>query len=410
MSELQHIHSKESIIKTIDSFSYTTALLTAMSFCFYMVLGLYTIALFIGIISLCFGLIILLNKKKHHKAAKFSIISVSIIGILIFSAYLGFNSGFVFYIFASPHLIYLLFNFRKKQPLYLSMFLYIVAFILTFILDYFKIFNGITIPPHIKDIIFGLNFIFSLIFCFVLISIFAKNNDEYIHLLEETNLLLNEKVQQKNKIHEQLTQNLNDKDKLLAEVHHRVKNNLAFISGLLELQNFYVSDATLSNILSDSSTRIKAIALLHEKFYEHKSLEQIEFKSFIDILIKHLTLRYKSKFNQNVNYILNIDNIHLQMNKALPLSLLINELITNSLKHAFKNIEKPEIQIKVKLDNSTINFLYTDNGNGFNLKNEMKENSLGLNLIDAFTKQLKSQKDFYSESNKGISLKLNFTI
>ena len=288
--------------------------------------------------------------------------------------------------------------------------LYIGAFILTYLLDGYQLFDNIKIPTYLKDITFGLNFIFSLVSCFVLISIFAKNNDGYINLLEQTNQLLNDKIQQKNKTYEQLTKSLDDKDKLLAEVHHRVKNNLAFISGLLELQNFYVSDSTLSNILSDSSTRIKAIALLHEKFYEHKTLEQIELKTFLDILIKHLNVRYRTPHNINVKYNLTIDDLHLQMNKALPFALLLNELITNSLKHAFKGRENSLIEISVKVQNNTVEFIYTDNGIGFDIKNESKENSLGINLIDAFTKQIKAQNEFSSEIDIGVKMNLCFNL
>ena len=138
--------------------------------------------------------------------------------------------------------------------------IYILTFLLTFILDDYNLITKLEIENNLKTLMYGYNFVFSMIFSYILITIFAKNNDNYIKLIEKANKQLNIEIEQKNKMNEKLEETLKEKDILLAEVHHRVKNNLSYISGLLELQNFYVKDNKLSNILNDTSARIKSIA------------------------------------------------------------------------------------------------------------------------------------------------------
>ena len=205
----------------------------------------------------------------------------------------------------------------------------------------------------------------------------------------------------------QLQSTLKEKDILLSEVHHRVKNNLAFISGLLELQNFYVSDKRLSDILSDTSARIKSIALLHEKFYEHHSLDKIEISSFVDVLVEHINICYQNKFNA-IKLHIEIDSVNLNMSEALPFALLINELITNSYKHAFKNRETGNIYLSLTQNDKELFLQYKDDGIGFDFEKDIKDNSLGMNLIDAFTMQLKGKKTLSTKKGLGCIFTLQF--
>ena len=208
-------------------------------------------------------------------------------------------------------------------------------------------------------------------------------------------------------MNEKLEETLKEKDILLAEVHHRVKNNLSYISGLLELQNFYVKDNKLSNILNDTSARIKSIALLHEKFYEQNTIEKIDMRSFLNILIEHINICYDNKFNA-IKIHSEIENVSLTMTEALPFSLLINELLTNSYKHAFSNKESGNIYINLTEIEKEVTLQYKDDGIGFDIEKDIKDNSLGMNLIDAFTMQLKGKKAFTSTTNLGCSFTLQF--
>lgn len=407
MKEFKHIQSKESIIKTIDKFCLTTAIISWISVPLYIVMGIYEISAMVGVVGCMFWGIRHYNKNGHHNFARFSIILVTILGVLGFSLFLGFNTGIVFYIFASPHLIYLLFDFRKKLPIYITMGVYIITFLLTFILDDYHLIGKLEIEPHLKNLMYAYNFVFSMVFSYILITIFAKNNDEYINLIENANKLLNEEIEQKNIMNAQLQSTLKEKNILLAEVHHRVKNNLAFISGLLELQNFYVSDKRLSDILSDTSARIKSIALLHEKFYEHNNLDKIEISSFVDVLVEHINICYQNKFNA-IKLHIEIDSVNLNMTEALPFALLINELITNSYKHAFKNRETGNIYLSLTQNEKELFLQYKDDGIGFDIEKDVKDNSLGMNLIDAFTMQLKGKKTLSTKKDLGCIFTLQF--
>ena len=346
--------------------------------------------------------------------ARMAIICATNLGVLVFSLYLGFNSGIFFYLFAAPHLIYLLFNIKERKAIYISMGSYMLTYILAYIGDQYHIMERISIPTQTLHIIYILNFLFGITFSFVLITIFARNNDNYIDLLIDSNsnlkehqtLLQTENIE-KNKINTELTKTLKEKEILLSEIHHRVKNNLAVISGLIELQNFYVKDEKASAILKESRNRIKSIAVLHEKFYESKNLETIEIRSYVDELIYFIKLSFSNQ-QKDIKIHTQIDNIELSMAYALPFSLLLNELITNSYKHAFKDKVSGNIYITFIKYQSKLILNFKDDGCGFDLSKVNKENSLGMNLIEAFSNQLKAQTTCESKKDEGTEFKLQF--
>ena len=346
--------------------------------------------------------------------ARVAIICVTNIGVLTFSIYLGFNSGIFFYLFAAPHLIYLLFSIKKTTTVYACMGSYALTFVLAYIADQLHITQSSPLTEKTLHVIYGLNFLFSITFSFVLISIFAKNNDNHIDLLIESNKTLQEheahlqtEISEKNKLNKELSKTIKEKEVLLSEIHHRVKNNLAVISGLIDLQNFYVKDEKASAILKESRNRIKSIALLHEKFYENNSLDKIEIRSYVDELIYFIQLSFSNQ-KKEIKIHTQIENIELSMANALPFSLLLNELFTNSYKHAFKDKSNGNIYITLIKHQDTLIFKFKDDGAGFNKSELDKENSLGMNLIEAFTKQLKAQSTSESNKDMGMEFRLEF--
>ena len=129
--------------------------------------------------------------------------------------------------------------------------------------------------------------------------------------------------------------------------------------------------------------------MLHEKLYESKNLEKIEIRSYVDELIYFIRLSFSDQQKQ-VNIHCQIDTIDLDMDQALPFSLLLNELITNSYKHAFINRSSGNIYISFTKHDEQLTLHYRDDGVGFNFTESNKTNSLGMNLINAFSKQLKA--------------------
>ena len=139
-------------------------------------------------------------------------------------------------------------------------------------------------------------------------------------------------------------QSLQEKTTLLAEIHHRVKNNLAIVSGLLQLQKAEVADAQLSAIFDQSINRIISIAMVHELMYNTKDLSSINVHEYLDKLIPAISATMQSDIH-SVDFKIEVEDYRININQAIPLGLLLNELITNSFKYAFTGREKNAITI-----------------------------------------------------------------
>ena len=416
MSLLTNIYhnNKEVLVKTINRFTLTTCIFAVFSAVLYFYLEMYQLTLFTSIIGVLYFVVYILNRKAYHSLTRVMAIVVSNIGVILFSTYLGFNSGIYLYLFASPQLIYLLFRGDQKLNIYFTLGFTLSTFFIVYAIEHFNLIEHTIQNESVVQIIYGINFVFSMIFGIVLVAIFAKNNDTFIELLKESNTSLeNQKenlkneIESKSNINKQLEKSIREKEVLLSEVHHRVKNNLAVISGLLELQNIYVKDKVVSDILTDSKNRIKTIALLHEKLYQHHDLNKIDFQKYISELIGFIQLSY-SKSSKSVQIIQEVEQVDFSMESALPFSLFIHELITNSFKHAFEGKENGIITIRLGKMDTGYNFHYADNGIGFDPEKVADKNSIGINLINAFTEQLDGELIEYTEIGKGCNISLTF--
>jgi len=183
-----------------------------------------------------------------------------------------------------------------------------------------------------------------------------------------------------------LRASLEDKTVLLREVHHRVKNNLAVIAALLEIQLQGVKDPVATAVLKDLETRVRSIALVHELLYQNGNLARINFQEYLDSLLQDL--RYSLAPGRNILCIARAPGISLGIDLAVPCGMIINELVTNSLKYAFpdgksfngKNI--PEIKVEIQKDNGHYRILVTDNGIGFPKGVDLNNSpSFGLSLV-----------------------------
>ncbi len=186
-----------------------------------------------------------------------------------------------------------------------------------------------------------------------------------------------------------LESSLSEKEILLKEIHHRVKNNLQIISSLIVLQEQYVKDERVLHIFKDFQSRIKVMALIHQALYNSENLNKICLSSFIKNLVNNLFKVYSANSKQ-IKLQLNIENIDLSLDKANACGLIINELVSNSLKHAFSknNDGKIVVTLKKTINNRTLLDVY-DNGIGFPKDVDYKNsNTLGLKLISTITKQM----------------------
>lgn len=212
------------------------------------------------------------------------------------------------------------------------------------------------------------------------------------------------------KAQETVTASLKEKEVLLAELNHRVKNNLAIISGLLNLQESSIDNEEAKKILHDSRTRIMSMALVHKMLYENPELKNIQIAKYTSGLLAELLYSYN--ITKNIKLIEDYDDIRLPVSKSVPLGLILNEIITNSIKYAFthNHIVPRVFEISIKQDGDRVILLAKDNGQGFskdfNLENE--SHSLGIFLIKTLVEQIEGRVEFLNEN--GAKIRLEFAL
>lgn len=175
---------------------------------------------------------------------------------------------------------------------------------------------------------------------------------------------------------------------LMKELHHRVKNNLQIISSLLSLQSFKIKDDTAAKAVREGQQRIEAMSLIHQRLYTRDNITEINIREFITDLVDSLQSAYGFG-TDDITILLDIDNELMNVDQAIPLSLIVNELVTNAFKYAYTDNDKPELKISLNKDDNGINLEVADNGKGVNMEEwKDKEGSFGKELIATFVKQL----------------------
>ncbi len=200
---------------------------------------------------------------------------------------------------------------------------------------------------------------------------------------------------------------IDEKNTLLKEVHHRVKNSFQIVSSLLYLQSENVSDQKAKLAIKEAENRVRSMVLVHQKLYNKDELVGINAKEYISDLVKDI-LESHSTQKEPIPYQLNIQPIILDIETITPLGLILNELIINSLKHAFNDIDtESKINVDFRKQNDKLVLQVTDNGKGF--EGEIKQNSFGVKLMKALSKQLKATLNYDSELDKGTKAILNIS-
>ena len=200
---------------------------------------------------------------------------------------------------------------------------------------------------------------------------------------------ISQDITERKQAEEKIKRSLAEKVVLLREIHHRVKNNLQIISSLLNLQAEYIKDKKSLVLFKESIGRIKAMAILHEKLYLSEDLGRIDFAEYIRSLLSSLMQSYEEK-SRSVSLRRDVENITKNIDKAIPCGLIINELVTNSLKHAFPGERKGEILIEASSNEDNLATLtVSDNGIGFPEGIDIRNTeSLGMQLVITLVNQL----------------------
>jgi PAS domain S-box-containing protein len=182
---------------------------------------------------------------------------------------------------------------------------------------------------------------------------------------------------------------LKEKEILIKEIHHRVKNNLQLISSLLDLQSEQIPNEKAREIFNDSKNRIRLMASFYEQMYQSKDIADVNLKEYIENITTKIYHSYRKR-DHNIELKLDIDKISINLDTMLTCSFIISELVTNSLKHAFNTSKKGIISIYLHKMNNHFNLIINDNGTGIPKNiNYQKTTTLGLQLVNMFVLQLK---------------------
>lgn len=220
---------------------------------------------------------------------------------------------------------------------------------------------------------------------------YSKINDEEV-------VIISRNVTSTVEYEEKLIESVKEKEVLLKEVHHRVKNNLQVINSILNLQSSYVKDDETLQIIIESQNRIRSMSYIHESLYQTKDFASINFKDYITNLVQNLIHSYEV-YSDQTELDLQVEQVELALDQAIPCGLILNELITNSLKYAYPNKEGGKITIGVKEEKGKVFIKVQDFGvglpKGFNIS---ESDTLGLSLVDTLIDQLDGELQLETES------------
>jgi two-component sensor histidine kinase/DNA-binding NarL/FixJ family response regulator len=239
-------------------------------------------------------------------------------------------------------------------------------------------------------------------------------NKDLIAEIENRKLIeieLQQEIVERRQITQELKKSLEEKELLLKEIHHRVKNNLFIISSLLEMQATYLNSPELSKIINNSQNRLMSMALIHEQLYGDKGLSTINFAQYLTALTDNLKNSYLSTA---INFTVEIEDMYLNVETITPCGLIINELITNAVEHAFSADRFQGNQGNIFLSakhnsDGEIALIVQDNGIGCtDLRIFYESESLGMNLITTLVEQLEGTLQVTSNYSSGTEITIVF--
>ncbi len=213
-------------------------------------------------------------------------------------------------------------------------------------------------------------------------------------------------ITERKRAEKMIKQSLLEKEVLLKEIHHRVKNNMAIITGLLNLQsNAIKSKTNLTDAFKESVNRIRSMALVHEKLYKSDDFSKIEFREYIQSMASELVRSYD--IYNKVQVVYDLEDVELDINQAIPCGLILNELVTNSLKHAFPHQDEGTLWIQLSiLSSNRLQLTVRDNGIGCEEEKIENSNTLGIQLVKNLSKQIHGSMEYICD--QGAQFKISF--
>jgi two-component sensor histidine kinase len=291
------------------------------------------------------------------------------------------------YLFLIPLTISLLMLIRRKeiQKNVIALFVILFAFLLIGIIGYKLTWFDSTLSHPEIVMVRGINIFFSSFLTLIVTGIIVNQNSKQEL---ELNALLKEK------------------ETLLAEINHRVKNNMNVITSLLNLKKDLCATDEAREALEDSKHRVYSMALIHQKVYGSSSVRKVDFQEYISELAEELVSSYSLEKSVKLN--IQADDCLLGLDVAVPCSLIINEVLTNSLKHAYRKGATLKLSVIIKKNENAIEIIMSDNGPGFANDEKPIKDSLGITLIELLCGQLEASYSFKNQN--GLVFTANFNL
>ncbi len=342
------------------------------------------------------SLILYFNHKRWHMAASYAFVITMVFTLTYVSNYYERSTGTMVYFFPVIFCIALLHNPNKpKYHLVINMVLILLGFIISqsFQLSFIK-------PGEFSDeqivllryynIYFSVSITIAMVFLLIQqVNKQYKELNALIHKLEDNQIIV--------------SASLKEKEILIKELQHRVKNNMSILIGLFNFQRESSNNQEVKNALIEAKNRVLSIAMVHQHLYGKTDLSKINLKNYISELTDEVVNSHPQYTETKI--IKDLEDVTVDITKAIPIGLIINEVYTNSFKHAFKNAGvTPEFRIGLKQQNNSIELTMNDNGSGFPETIIKNSNSLGQNLMESLTDQIDGKISFTNRSGALVSL------
>ncbi|MEQ9232275.1 MAG: histidine kinase dimerization/phosphoacceptor domain -containing protein, partial [Cyclobacteriaceae bacterium] len=230
-----------------------------------------------------------------------------------------------------------------------------------------------------------------------------KTLEETVERRTEQLRLSNEQIEKDKAL---ISKSLAERESLLKEIHHRVKNNLQIIASLLYLQSGKFEDEDYKKVLEEGQGRVRSMALIHQKLYENEDLKSIPFDEYLTELVTEIRASFGAEMKK-VSININAENIQFDIDTAIPLGLIVNEMATNAFKYAFEGLASGSFSISIYREENMYNIKIQDDGKGIPEAVDLrKAKSLGLRLVRMLSQQLEGEFQF--QTTNGTSFELKF--
>lgn len=249
--------------------------------------------------------------------------------------------------------------------------------------------------PHLYIILWTLNFFVYTLLFFLFIALMYR----IYYIQNQAKTRLRKKDAALNKL-------IEEKEWLIGEIHHRVKNNLQIVMSLLQRQSSFIDNKEALEAIKNSEHRMQSIALLHQKLYQSDDLSFIDMAGYINELVNYLKDCFEME--ERINFIQDIQNIQLEISQAVPLGLILNESISNALKYGFPGNKQGIVKVLLhRIEPNNFLLEITDNGVGVSDILDLEKNeSLGMTLIKGLSKQINGKLEI--ESELGFQIRIRF--